>query len=125
MNALTIDQSPCYLFPVVIEHLLCSQPKSHLLEHNLQNEDQWGFRPKRSTEDALLYMTEKWRKAIDSGKVVGILFIDFKKAFDSVSHQILLNSFKYALKKSDALEKMIFTKNNVVKGLNYRDYIYF
>ena len=109
----------------VIEHLLCSQLKSHLLEHNLQNEHQWGFRPKRSTEDALLYMTEKWRKAIDSGKVVGILFIDFKKAFDSVSHQILLNSFKYALKKSDALEKMIFTKNNVVKGLNYRDYIYF
>ena len=74
----------------VIEHLLCSQLKSHLLEHNLQNEHQWGFRPKRSTEDALLYMTEKWRKAINSGKVVGILFIDFKKAFDSVSHQILL-----------------------------------
>ena len=90
MNALTIDQSPCYLFPVVIEHLLCSQLKSHLLEHNLKKEHQCGFRPKRSTEDALLYMTEKWRKAIDSGKVVGILFIDFKKAFDSVSHQILL-----------------------------------
>ena len=35
------------------------------------------------------------------------------------------NSFKYALKKSDALEKLIFTKNNVVKGPNYRDYIYF
>ena len=77
----------------VIEHLVCSQLKVHLLEHNLQNEHQWGFRPIRSTEDALLYMTEKWRKAIDSGKVVGVLFIDFKKAFDSVSHQILLKKF--------------------------------
>ena len=55
--------------------------------HNIQNKHQWGFRPQRST---LLYMTESWGKAIDSGKVVGILFIDFKKAFDSVSHQILL-----------------------------------
>ena len=35
-------------------------------------------------------MTEKWRKALDSGNVVGILFIDFRKAFDSVSHPILL-----------------------------------
>ena len=73
-----------------LKHLPCSQLKSHLLEHNLQNEHQWGFRPQRSTEDALLYMTENRREAIDSGKVVGILFIDFKKAFDSVSHQILL-----------------------------------
>ena len=35
------------------------------------------------------------------------------------------DSFKYALKKSDALEKLIFTKNNIVKGRNYRDFIYF
>ena len=87
-----INYRPISLLSVaskVIEHLLCSQLKSHLLEHNLQNEHQWGFRLKRSTEDALLYLTEKWRKAINSGKVV-ILLIDFKKAFDSVSHQILL-----------------------------------
>ena len=35
-------------------------------------------------------MMEKWRKAIGSGKVVGISFINVKKAFDSLSHQILL-----------------------------------
>jgi len=74
----------------ILEHLICSQLTAHLREHNLQNEHQWGFRPSRSTEDVLLYLTEKWRKAIDSGKVVGVLFVDFKKAFDSVSHQILL-----------------------------------
>ena len=35
-------------------------------------------------------MTEKWRRAIDAGLVVGVLFIDFRKAFDSVSHPILM-----------------------------------
>ena len=41
-------------------------------------------------EDVLLHMTEKWRNAIDAAQVVGVLFIDFQKAFDSVSHKILM-----------------------------------
>ena len=35
-------------------------------------------------------MTENWRRALDAGQVVGVLYIDFRKAFDSVSHPILL-----------------------------------
>ncbi len=34
-------------------------------------------------------MTEIWRHALDNGKVVGVLSIDFKKAFDSINHKIL------------------------------------
>jgi len=73
-----------------VEHLISSQLNNHLTNFNLQNDHQWGFRPQRSTEDLLLYMTEKWRKAIDNGLIVGVLFIDFKKAFDSISHTVLL-----------------------------------
>ncbi len=36
-----------------------------------------------------MHMTEIWRHALDKGKVVGVLFIDFKKAFDSINHKIL------------------------------------
>ena len=74
----------------IVEHLVCTQLNNHLRVHDLQSNHQWGFRPSRSTEDILLYMTEKWRNAVDSGHVVGVLFIDFRKAFDSVSHPILL-----------------------------------
>ena len=35
-------------------------------------------------------MTENWLKAVDDGKSVVVLFIDFQKAFDSVSHPILM-----------------------------------
>ena len=39
-------------------------------------------------------MTEGWRKALDKKQVVGVVFIDFKKAFDSVSHALLLQKLQ-------------------------------
>ena len=34
-------------------------------------------------------MAEKWRLALAERKSIGIIFIDFQKAFDRVSHQSL------------------------------------
>lgn len=50
---------------------------------------QWAYKKNHSTEHLILNMTGKWRTAAD-GKVVGIVFIDFKKAFDSIPHHQLL-----------------------------------
>ena len=49
-----------------------------------------GVRKRKSTEELLLNLTENWKQAVDDGKVIGVLFVDFKKAFDSV-HRELLN----------------------------------
>ena len=74
----------------IVERLLCNQLQNHLTTFNLQSKKQWGFKAGRCTEDLLLHLTESWRKALDKGKVIGVLFLDFKKAFDSISHNILL-----------------------------------
>ena len=48
-----------------------------------------GFTEGRSTEELLLQITEKWKNAMDKGLIVGAIFLDSQKAFDSVSHDIL------------------------------------
>ncbi|MCG8034833.1 MAG: hypothetical protein JAZ03_22035 [Candidatus Thiodiazotropha taylori] len=66
----------------------------HLNTHELLHKMQSGFRPKHSCETALISMVDSWLNALDNGKVVGVLFIDFKKAFDLVDHEILLTKLK-------------------------------
>ena len=58
-------------------------------DNNLVSNKQWAYRTGYSTELLFTHLTETWRTAIDSGKAVAVAFIDFKKAFDSVSHDIL------------------------------------
>ena len=37
----------------------------------------------------LLFLTETWKTAIDNGSAVGLIFVDFRKAFDTINHDIL------------------------------------
>lgn len=52
--------------------------------------NQYGFRKGLSTEDALISVTNMIYSSINQGKKSSGLFIDFKKAFDMVDHEILL-----------------------------------
>lgn len=50
---------------------------------------QWGCCSKGlSTVGMLMSMSEKWKKAVDNCSSVGVVFIDFQKAFDTVPHDI-------------------------------------
>ena len=51
--------------------------------------NQSGFRQLHSTLTCLLKNTDDWYSGLDLGKLVGLVFIDLKKAFDTVNHDIL------------------------------------
>ena len=51
---------------------------------------QCGFRKGYSTQHCLLFIPEKWKRAVDNGKAFGILLTDFSKAIDCLSHELLL-----------------------------------
>ena len=73
----------------LLEDQVCDSMDKHLNSNQLKSKNQWGFSEGRSTEGLLLRLTEKWKQSVDQGLIVGIVFIDFQKAFDTVPHDIL------------------------------------
>ena len=55
----------------------------------------FGFRPKNSTEHPVLDLKENILENCSKKLVTCILFLDLKKAFDSVCHKILLKKLEY------------------------------
>ena len=88
---------PISILPTVsklIEKWVEMQFSQYLNEFNLLHKSQSGFRPRHSTESALILMVDSWLKAINEGKIVGCVLVDFRKAFDLVDHEILLRKLK-------------------------------
>ena len=54
-------------------------------------EYQFGFQKNKSTYMALISLTDKLIKIMEDGDVAVGIFIDFRKAFDTVNHEILLD----------------------------------
>ena len=53
---------------------------------------QFSFRKKNSRETAMLNVTNKWPINMDRGCLNEVTFLDLKKAFYCVDHEILLKS---------------------------------
>ena len=62
---------------------------AYLNKYKLLHENQSGFRKNHSCQTALVKLVDDWTKFIDKGEMIGALYIDFRKAFDLVDHNIL------------------------------------
>ena len=49
-----------------------------------------GYRKEMSAQNCLLYLVNKWKLSLDRSANCGILFTDLSKAFDSLSHELLI-----------------------------------
>ena len=78
----------------LFEKFVYSQIYEYLIRFNLIFKNQSGFRSKHSCHTALTKLVDDLFKEMDNGNYTGILFLDFKKAFDVVNHCILLSKLK-------------------------------
>lgn len=79
----------------VLEKIVRKQIVKYLTDSDLLNNLQSGFREGRSTQTALLKVTEDIRKALDDGHITVLTLLDFSKAFDSVDYDILIAKCKH------------------------------
>lgn len=77
-------------FNKILEKLLINRLVPFLNQHNILYKLQYGFRQGSSTETAVSELLDDVIKGIDSKKLVGALFLDLRKAFDTLDHTILL-----------------------------------
>ncbi|CAG9783827.1 unnamed protein product [Diatraea saccharalis] len=76
---------------LIMESIINRQLLRYLEDHQLLNDQQYGFRSGRSAGDLLVYLTHNWATAIETKGEALAVNLDIAKAFDRVWHKTLLS----------------------------------
>ena len=84
---------PISLLPVfdkILEKLVCNRLLKFWTKYNVLYDYQFGFRKNHSTTLALIEITDNIYNWLENNNYVIGLYLDIQKAFDTVSHALLL-----------------------------------
>ena len=79
----------------LIEKIIHKRLYNFLEKNSLLFEKQYRFRNKLSSNHALIDITNQIQKACDNGQFACGIYVDFKKVFDTVNHNILLDKLAH------------------------------
>ncbi|PKU33632.1 rna-directed dna polymerase from mobile element jockey-like [Limosa lapponica baueri] len=74
----------------VMEQIILSAIMGHMKDNQVTRPSQHGFMKGRSCLTNLISCYDKVTHLVDEGKAVDVIYLDFSKAFDMVSHSIFL-----------------------------------
>ena len=79
----------------IMESLIRDAIVAHMMKNDLFCDEQHGFVPRRSCMTQPLLCIEEWTSILDERNgMLDIIYLDFKKAFDSVPHQRLTEKLR-------------------------------
>lgn len=78
-------------FSKIFEMSLKCRLSDHLEHNKILSDFQFGFRENVGTEDAIYQVTKELYNSVDSDMKALAIFLDLAKAFDCVSHELLLD----------------------------------
>jgi hypothetical protein len=109
-------------FSKILEKLFVKRLDNFIDKFNLLDKSQYGFRANSSTSLALLELTEEITNALDDKKTTIGVYIDLKKAFDTIDHGILLKKLEqYGIRGASNSWVMSYLSNRL-QFVNYNDY---
>ncbi len=79
----------------IMEHIVLSHMAKFIAKHKILIDNQHGFRERLSTETQLIEAINDWAFTINQAQQSDVLFLDFSKAFDKVSHHKLLHKLDH------------------------------
>ena len=77
-----------------MESFIKSVLNKHLIENNILSKEQFGFVSGRNTITQLIVTINDWMEELDKDIPIDCAYMDFRKAFDAVPHQRLINKLK-------------------------------
>ncbi|XP_046750591.1 uncharacterized protein LOC124413848 [Diprion similis] len=87
------EYRPINMLPLY-ESILEKAAKNQLIEYiersDILTDEQSGFRRNYSCETALQNTIIIWRKSLDRSKMIGVIFLDLKRAFETINRRLLL-----------------------------------
>lgn len=85
----------------LLELCVNEQLVDYIETNNILSVYQAGFRRQHSCESALQTVIFNWKNALNNKKLIGVVFLDFKRAFETIDRELLLLKLqKYGMGKS-------------------------
>lgn len=91
------EYRPINMLPIyekVLEIIVKDQCLEYLNNERILIEEQSGFRQIHSCESALNLLLYKWKRMVEEKKTIIVLFLDLKRAFETISRPIMLRKLR-------------------------------
>lgn len=111
INAMECDEK-------FLETIVKSQLVEYIENNKLLAKNQSAFRKNHSCETALTYVISDWRDSLSEGRAIVVVFLDLKRAFETVDRKRMLEKLKsYGIKNSELklFENYLYNRKQKVK----------